>query len=608
MERDDKNFYDILEAKIYSAEKKDLEKQTSTIVHRIDELVVRDKVKLNIVGAEALLLKGDQGSRGERGDNGSDGKDGVNGKDGAPGKDGIDGVDGISIDGLPGAAGAPGRDGKDGSPDLPIDIKKKLETLKNDDRLDVSAVKGIENIQPDLSFLPRSLGALYDTSIIGPTNGQALVYDAPLNKWKPSTVVAAIDIGDTVVGGTEGSVLFVGPGPVLAQDNANFFWDDTNNTLISGGTTNIPTIGSAIRFLAESNTSGTANIGMWQASADGTASTIFGFKTRGTLASPTNALLGDNLLTVVGSTLGSGGAVIATNLPAAMQFYLEGSPGAAYAPGAIRFLTTDATTQVISPRLVIDSVGQTELLATDVSSSSSIFALFVNGQYTLTGDNTSVSGFSFTGTVVQNAANPFVAVNLFSSAYTLKNPTATARSLGIATNFISQPTIQADTQTVTLTANAGFISQATLSKVGAGVLTVTQHNDFWCGEIQAIPTGTTLTTRRGFYYENTTAGFAGTFTTQYGIHIEALTSAGTNYAIKTDGAGLVQFGDQVTMFDKTSGIGAIFATTTLATSNKTFTFPNLSGQFGLFSGSRLLSVGTATPSSPATGDLWVDTN
>ena len=34
-------------------------------------------------------------------------------------------------------------------------------------------------------------------------------------------------IGDPVVGGTLGSVLFVGAGPVLAQDNAKFFWDDT---------------------------------------------------------------------------------------------------------------------------------------------------------------------------------------------------------------------------------------------------------------------------------------------------------------------------------------------------------------------------------------------
>lgn len=41
----------------------------------------------------------------------------------------------------------------------------------------------------------------------------------------------SVDIGATIVGGTAGSVLFVGSGPVLAQDNSNFFWDDSSNRL-----------------------------------------------------------------------------------------------------------------------------------------------------------------------------------------------------------------------------------------------------------------------------------------------------------------------------------------------------------------------------------------
>lgn len=39
-----------------------------------------------------------------------------------------------------------------------------------------------------------------------------------------------IPISATVTGGTDGSVLFIGSG-ALAEDNANFFWDDTNNRL-----------------------------------------------------------------------------------------------------------------------------------------------------------------------------------------------------------------------------------------------------------------------------------------------------------------------------------------------------------------------------------------
>ena len=46
-----------------------------------------------------------------------------------------------------------------------------------------------------------------------------------------STPPHQIDIGDGVTGGTVGSVLFVGTGAILAQDNANLFWNDTSNRL-----------------------------------------------------------------------------------------------------------------------------------------------------------------------------------------------------------------------------------------------------------------------------------------------------------------------------------------------------------------------------------------
>lgn len=48
-------------------------------------------------------------------------------------------------------------------------------------------------------------------------------------------------IGGTVTSGTPGSLLFVGSGPVLAQNNANLFWDATNLGLNIGTTT--PAVG-----------------------------------------------------------------------------------------------------------------------------------------------------------------------------------------------------------------------------------------------------------------------------------------------------------------------------------------------------------------------------
>lgn len=41
----------------------------------------------------------------------------------------------------------------------------------------------------------------------------------------------SIAIGDTITSATAGSVLFAGASGVLAQDNSNLFWDDTNNRL-----------------------------------------------------------------------------------------------------------------------------------------------------------------------------------------------------------------------------------------------------------------------------------------------------------------------------------------------------------------------------------------
>lgn len=55
-------------------------------------------------------------------------------------------------------------------------------------------------------------------------------------------IVGETKIGGTVTSGTEGSVLFLGAGGVLAQDNTNFFWNDTTNRLGIGTASPIATI------------------------------------------------------------------------------------------------------------------------------------------------------------------------------------------------------------------------------------------------------------------------------------------------------------------------------------------------------------------------------
>lgn len=82
---------------------------------------------------------------------------------------------------------------------------------------------------------------------------------AAVLEW--STATATVSIGGTVTSGTTGSVLFVGAGPVLAQDNANFFWDDTNNTFGIGTTRTgaISATNPSVRILGTGITSATSS-------------------------------------------------------------------------------------------------------------------------------------------------------------------------------------------------------------------------------------------------------------------------------------------------------------------------------------------------------------
>lgn len=92
--------------------------------------------KIKIDGFDAIQIKGDKGDTGEKGEQGERGLDGKDGKNGLDGLNGIDGKDGVD--------GKNGENGKDGSPDTAEDIVKKLETLDGDDRLDKSAIKGLD--------------------------------------------------------------------------------------------------------------------------------------------------------------------------------------------------------------------------------------------------------------------------------------------------------------------------------------------------------------------------------------------------------------------------------------------------------------------------------
>lgn len=71
------------------------------------------------------------------------------------------------------------------------------------------------------------------------TSGAATLVGATLNIPQYSGV--GMSIGGTITSATAGSVLFAGTGGILAQDNALFFWDDTNNRLLINTNTSVGT-------------------------------------------------------------------------------------------------------------------------------------------------------------------------------------------------------------------------------------------------------------------------------------------------------------------------------------------------------------------------------
>lgn len=79
-----------------------------------------------------------------------------------------------------------------------------------------------------------TLVALSDVNITSPSDGQVLKYDNATSKWINGTASGG---GATPAGTVAGAVQFRGATAVLAADDANLIWDDTNNRLGIGTAT-----------------------------------------------------------------------------------------------------------------------------------------------------------------------------------------------------------------------------------------------------------------------------------------------------------------------------------------------------------------------------------
>lgn len=158
----------------------------------------------------------------------------------------------------------------------------------------------------------------------------------------------SMSIGGTVTSGTTGSVLFVGAGPVLAQDNANLFWDDANNRLGIGLATpaNQLEIGSTITTAAR-------GLSILQADASSAAPVIFTKKSRGTLTAPTAISSGDVLGNI--SFLGYGTSFVTSGtIRSVADEIFSGTAAGSH----LEFFTTPTSSVTAAERFRIGPAGQ----------------------------------------------------------------------------------------------------------------------------------------------------------------------------------------------------------------------------------------------------------
>lgn len=232
--------------------------------------------------AKLTSVTGPQGEKGEKGDTGERGDRGIAGRDGKDGDKGEKGDAGVSpsIEDIKAAVVAilPSQEASKAEEETPEKLRDKLEGLLDDERLDISAIKGLdleklqkETIEKTLGFVPsRSGGGV--TQIKSSNSSVTVVSSMAKGKGVVDIKAVPLAIGSTITGGTNKSVLFVSPTGVIAEDNSNFNYDQTTKTL-SSRAFSIPTTTSTVGQILQNGVSllhtyGTNNLFLGQGSGN----------------------------------------------------------------------------------------------------------------------------------------------------------------------------------------------------------------------------------------------------------------------------------------------------------------------------------------------------
>jgi len=207
---------------------------TEDFSHYIEQL--KDEIQ-KVAGT--IPDKGNAGDKGDKGDKGEQGDDGLNGRDGIDGLDGLNGEKGDKGDN--GDKGEKGDKGNDGSPDTPELIRGKLETLKKDDRLDISAIRGLDDysdLEDDVESLKKKLDKIKkDKAIIisgsaGSSGSDTSISDEfeTVSKNLKSYPYALNYTGSSLT-----SIVYTLPGGIITK-TLNYSGDTLTSIVLSGDT------------------------------------------------------------------------------------------------------------------------------------------------------------------------------------------------------------------------------------------------------------------------------------------------------------------------------------------------------------------------------------
>lgn len=117
--------------------------------------------------------------------------------------------------------------------------------------LDPAVVGGMTTTEPStVGEIKRGLGTII-------ASGATMYFDIAALAEEIVAPGGSISIGGIVMGGTDGSVLFINPAGILAEDNANFFYDNINNFFGLG--TNTPAF--TLDVVGDANITGKLTVG-----------------------------------------------------------------------------------------------------------------------------------------------------------------------------------------------------------------------------------------------------------------------------------------------------------------------------------------------------------